>query len=267
MDYEKKYKEALERAKKWLYAPNSDKIPTYANRIIEGIFPELKESKAEWVEKIRKELKDYLGKRPLKKLSESDTVNQWIAWLEKQGEPIKLSEEERNRFAKGVLSECAMSFINYLDSNKREGKMCVSNMECEDIENAFHNGMWDRLYGYHCKYIEKQDEQKSADKVGPKREPKKASCNNYKKIIEHYGVRNQLKKLSEEVYELQEAVIEEDLLCGVNGCNNKNITEEIADVFVILRQLVMQFDIAENDIEDMADYKVKRTLERIKKEK
>lgn len=96
--------------------------------------------------------------------------------------------------------------------------------------------------------------------------PQKASREDYKKIIELYGVRNQLKKLSEEVYELQEAVIEEDLLCGVNGCNNKNITEEIADVFVILRQLAMQFDIAENDIEDMADYKVKRTLERIEKE-
>ena len=96
--------------------------------------------------------------------------------------------------------------------------------------------------------------------------PEKVSRNDYKKIIEHYGVRKQLKKLSEEVYELQEAVIEEDLLCGVNGCNNEHITEEIADVFVILRQLVMQFDIAENDIEDMADYKVKRTLERIEKE-
>ena len=95
--------------------------------------------------------------------------------------------------------------------------------------------------------------------------PQKASREDYKKIIEHYGVRNQLKKLSEEVFELQEAVIEEDLLCGVNGCNNKNITEEIADVFVILRQLVMQFDIAEKDIEDIADYKVKRTLEIIEK--
>lgn len=95
--------------------------------------------------------------------------------------------------------------------------------------------------------------------------PEKGSRNDYKKIIEHYGVRNQLKKLSDEVYELKEAVIEEYLLCGVNGCNNKNITEEIADVCVILRQLVMQFDIAENDIEDMADYKVKRTLERIEK--
>lgn len=98
---------------------------------------------------------------------------------------------------------------------------------------------------------------------------KKASRNYYKKIIEHYGVRNQLKKLSEEVYELQEAVIDlqDFTTCGNADTQlNQNVIEEIADVFVILRQLVMQFDIAENDIEDMADYKINRTLERIKKE-
>lgn len=80
--------------------------------------------------------------------------------LEKQGTPAKLSEEEQNSFAKGVLSNCALSFINYLDAHSYEGKMCVSNGECEDIDYAFHNAMWDRLHRYYCKYIEKQDEQK-----------------------------------------------------------------------------------------------------------
>ena len=73
----------------------------------------------------------------------------------------KLSDEETNRFAKGVLTSCALSFINYLDAHKYEGKMCVSNVECEDIENAFHNAMWDRLHRYYCKYIEKQCEKSS----------------------------------------------------------------------------------------------------------
>lgn len=61
-----------------------------------------------------------------------------------------------NEFAKGVLTSCALSFINYLDAHKYEGKMCVSNGECKDIENAFHNAMWDRLHRYYSKYIEKQ---------------------------------------------------------------------------------------------------------------
>ena len=40
----KAYDDAIERAKKLLYAPNIDKIPTYGDRIIGEIFPELKES-------------------------------------------------------------------------------------------------------------------------------------------------------------------------------------------------------------------------------
>lgn len=37
------YDKALDRAKKWYNAPNIDKMPTYGNRIIEQIFPELRE--------------------------------------------------------------------------------------------------------------------------------------------------------------------------------------------------------------------------------
>lgn len=91
---------------------------------------------------------------------DTQDLEQCIAWFEKQGTSAKLSEEEQNKFAKGVLSSCALSFIDYLDAHSYEGKMCVSNGECEDIENAFHNAMWDRLHRYYCKYIEKQDEQK-----------------------------------------------------------------------------------------------------------
>lgn len=79
--------------------------------------------------------------------------------LEKQDAITKLSEEEQNSIAYGVLTSCAMAFIDYLDAHKYEGKMCVSNGECEDIENAFHNAMFDRLHRYYCKYIEKQGEQ------------------------------------------------------------------------------------------------------------
>lgn len=88
MDYEKAYKTALERAKKWYYAPNADKIPTYANRVIEEIFPELQESEDE---KIKEILIDYF--KTYKKQEECGIktffgipTDNIIAWLEKQGE-------------------------------------------------------------------------------------------------------------------------------------------------------------------------------------
>ena len=101
MNYEEKYKEALENLRK-IKEENKDN-----NELVEFIeckFPELKESKAEWVEKIRKELKDYLGKRPLKKLSESDAVNQWIYWIEKQSEQKPALSEDDERIRKDVIS-------------------------------------------------------------------------------------------------------------------------------------------------------------------
>jgi hypothetical protein len=78
MDYEKLYKNALERAKKWHDAPNIDKMPTYGNRIIEEIFPELKESEDE---RIRKEIIEFIT---IVADSKSNKM-EWLAWLEKQG--------------------------------------------------------------------------------------------------------------------------------------------------------------------------------------
>lgn len=83
MNYEKAYNEALERAKKWYYAPNADKIPTYANRVIEEIFPELAESKDE---KIRKAIISvFTGESSF---TPKEEAQKYVAWLEKQGNKI-----------------------------------------------------------------------------------------------------------------------------------------------------------------------------------
>lgn len=75
----KRYDEALERAKKWYNAPNIDKMPTYGNRVIEEIFPELKESEDERIkEAIITTIHLYYGE-PLE-----DEAKEMIAWLEKQ---------------------------------------------------------------------------------------------------------------------------------------------------------------------------------------
>ena len=179
----KAYDELFAKAKQ-IYNKENDVLIMHT---IEDLFPELVESEDE---RIKKELISFL-QLPHPQFVGERKQEKWIAWLEKQnsdvdnankeywrgyregkqeildkyaelekqGDITKLSEEKQNRFAKGVLTSCAMSFIDYLDAHKYEGKMCVSNGECEDIENAFHNAMWDRLHRYYCKYIEKQGEQ------------------------------------------------------------------------------------------------------------
>ena len=104
-------------------------------------------------EQTQSKMKEFIKRWDGIKLSSNDLFTKEL----KQIVEIE-SEEEQNKFAKGVLTSCALSFINYLDAHKYEGKMCVSNGECEDIEYAFHNAMWDRLHRYYCKYIEKQCE-------------------------------------------------------------------------------------------------------------
>ena len=164
MNYEKRYNELIDAIKEMMEAnPHDEGLQNWVHDNV----PELTESEDERIRKALLELFSNACKKDWRGIPNEKIVD----WLERQGGITKsneeeqggitnLSEEEQNRFAKGILSNCALSFINYLDANKYESKMCVSDGECEDIENAFHNAMWDRLHRYYCKYIEKQDEQK-----------------------------------------------------------------------------------------------------------
>ena len=96
------------------------------------------------------------------------------------------------------------------------------------------------------------------------------------KIIMHYGVNAQQRKLAEEVFELQEAIYQYEAqkeACENIGCSTihvdkckEHIAEEIADVMIMLGQFVYYYDINERNINKIADYKIKRQLERIKNE-
>lgn len=78
MDYEKKYKDALERARK-----SHDKANDLIKKEwIETIFPELKENEGE---KIRKQILSFLKEFECDHYRNLD-FSSWIAWLEKQGE-------------------------------------------------------------------------------------------------------------------------------------------------------------------------------------
>lgn len=82
MDYEKKYKEALERARNIRFGNTNSAL---ANVVCEEIFPEIRESEDEM---IRKEMISIFSK-----FEESYTLygdkydyKKWVAWLEKQGD-------------------------------------------------------------------------------------------------------------------------------------------------------------------------------------
>lgn len=78
-------------------------------------------------------------------------------------------------------------------------------------------------------------------------------------IIKYYGVDKQQRKLAEEVFELQEAISKFPFETTL-----ENILEEIADVKVILEQFIEFFDLDQEEIKQVMNYKIKRTLERIK---
>ena len=82
------------------------------------------------------------------------------------------------------------------------------------------------------------------------------------KIINHFGLRNQLKKLNEECYELIEAINEYEDDNARNG-TKENIIEEMADVMVLLRQFQEYYNITDIDIAFKMLYKTNRTIERI----
>lgn len=94
-------------------------------------------------------------------------------------------------------------------------------------------------------------------------------------IINHYGIDKQLKYIHSEYFELDEAIINaEDCKAfdeseGV-GYNEKickkYITEEIADIMVMLKQFQYYYGIEDKQIEEIMKYKINRQLERIKNE-
>lgn len=77
-------------------------------------------------------------------------IDKNIAWLEKQV-PIDIK-----KVFIGARRDVVSSIITYLDRNTLG--MCLSNMECEDLENAVINSDWSKVYDYMKKKLEKQVE-------------------------------------------------------------------------------------------------------------
>ena len=152
----KRYSEAIERAKSLIdFCSDSER------KTLKYVFHELKESKDE---QHRKWILDYLY-NGLQKSDEQfkDQFKVAIAWLEKQSDKNEIIN--RDEFAQGVLRGAAINLITWIDYNAAEGNACLSNMECNDIEDALVSGNWDKIYAYIKKKLKKQSEYKPTDKM------------------------------------------------------------------------------------------------------
>lgn len=91
------------------------------------------------------------------------------------------------------------------------------------------------------------------------------------KIINHYGIDHQMRKLVEEVYELIDASAEMRYN-STNFANNyqrmiNHILEEWTDCKVLMEQIRLYWQLDKEDIKEVFEAKVDRTIEGIEKER
>lgn len=98
----------------------------------------------------------------------------------------------------------------------------------------------------------------------------------YLDIINHFGLRAQMKKLNEETYELLEAIDNyEDAWLEQEGPDpyytaqemaffREHIVEEMGDVLILLTQFIARYNIEKTELDVWMDAKLDRTKERIK---
>lgn len=89
------------------------------------------------------------------------------------------------------------------------------------------------------------------------------------KIINHYGLMNQLKHFQSEVFELNEAIIGNEYdLEGVTDKGNSIdcIEEEFADCMVMLEQFKVYYNLDNDRIIEIMTNKVARQLKRMEEE-
>lgn len=81
-------------------------------------------------------------------------------------------------------------------------------------------------------------------------------------IANHSTEARQIAKTLEELSELQQ-VLAKYLACGTSKDYKKNLVEELADVVVMLNQVIYLENVDNDDILETIDKKIKRQLKRI----
>ena len=81
-----------------------------------------------------------------------------------------------------------------------------------------------------------------------------------KKIICHFGTHKQIRKAVEELIELSELLIKYE---NKGSMRKDDLYEEIADVEIMLEQIMTIFNMTDEHLQQAIDWKLDRTLDRI----
>ena len=136
MDYKRKYEEALERAK---YALTTD-MDNSGHWAVNYIFPELKRT-IEIDKMVDEFAHTEVNGYGIPSMIEVDAYRKGINDAVKEaGDQYSVDFDGYKK----VVYALSSAFMDYLE----EGKMCLSNKECADIEKAFLEMDWAKLYRY-----------------------------------------------------------------------------------------------------------------------
>lgn len=95
----------------------------------------------------------YLRKEELRKRMNGTLLRLHIGTgVSTEEEMVNYIREEK--IAEKIRSQCNVgNLINYLDQHRPDGKMCLSNMECEHLEKSWNNKDWETVIKYIRKYL------------------------------------------------------------------------------------------------------------------
>ena len=156
MDYEKKYKEALEKLQEALAPKDGRKISGLTRACIEEIFPELKESGDE---KMRKSVIYALRNGGF---YDNDKTDEAIAWLEKQ-ETSYTKKDIDDAYLKGI-TDTKNEIKKQHEANyqiRKDIATFIFNYKGEIKDRA----KWMNYLGVKISFVEKQDNQKPQGKL------------------------------------------------------------------------------------------------------
>jgi hypothetical protein len=151
----KAYDEVIERAKKWRNAPNADKIPTYASRVVDNIFPELSESEDEKIRKAIKmhfEIDSHLSYSGINKKNILD-------WIEKQAnknEEILILKDQIESLHAAIK---AVKETYRIKLEKQGNNMGISEATKQELEDNLNKALEKETPESYNEFLEKRGEQ------------------------------------------------------------------------------------------------------------